>query len=70
LLYTVAAFWLRQPQLLTLASARVVVPYAIDVQKSSLASEYYGFALFPGAVIALTFGWWLDGRFDGRRDFP
>ncbi len=70
LLYAVTAFWLRQPPLLTPASALVIVPYAIGLQKSSLAPEYYGLALFPGAVIALTLGWWLDRHFGGWRAFP
>lgn len=32
--------------------------------------EYYGLALFPGAVAALALGWVLDFQFGDRRDFP
>jgi hypothetical protein len=48
----------------------VIVPYAIGLQKSPLAPEYYGLALFPGAVIALVSGWGLDRRLGEWRDFP
>lgn len=70
LLYTIMAFWLRQPLLLSPACALVIVPYAIGLQKSALAPEYYGLALFPGAGAAVTCGWWLDRRLGSWRDFP
>ncbi|MCK7481658.1 MAG: hypothetical protein M0C28_34170 [Candidatus Moduliflexus flocculans] len=53
LLYAVCAFWLRQPLLLTPASALVVVPYAAILQRSTIAPEFYGLSLFPGALLAL-----------------
>ncbi|MBE7552137.1 MAG: hypothetical protein HS126_13795 [Anaerolineales bacterium] len=70
LLYAISAFWLRQPLLLTPASALMIVPYSICLQESSLAPEYYGLALIPGAVAALALGWILDRYFGNRRDFP
>ncbi len=70
LLYAITAFWLEQPLLLTPASALIIVPYAISLQKSSLPPDYYGLALFPGAIVALAAGWGLDKRFGSWRDFP
>ena len=70
ILYAVAAFWLRQALLLTPASALVLVPYAVGLQESALSPEYYGIALFPGALIALAIGRGLDARFGAWRDFP
>jgi hypothetical protein len=70
ILYAVTAFWLRQPLLLTPACALALVPYAIGLQESALPPEYFGLALFPGALIALAIGWWSDARFGTRRDFP
>ncbi|MBI4674121.1 MAG: hypothetical protein HY741_20950 [Chloroflexi bacterium] len=70
LLYVVTAFWLRQPLLLTPASALVVVPYAVVLQNSALEPRYYGLALLLGAVVALALGWLLDKRFGAWRDFP
>ncbi len=70
LLYGTAAFWLRQPLLLTPACALAVVPYAMSLQKSLILPDFYGLALLPGAVVALTLGWWLDKRFGDWRDFP
>jgi hypothetical protein len=70
LLYTITAFWLRQPLLLTPASALAVVPYAIGLQESALDPEYYGLALLPGVVVALALGWWLEHRFGSWQDFP
>lgn len=69
-LYAISAFWLRQPLLLTPASTLVIIPYAIGLQKSSLGPEYYGLALFPGAVVGLAMGWVLDRRLGDWRDFP
>ena len=63
LLYAVCAFWLRQPLLLTPASALVVVPYAAMLQRSTIAPEFYGLSLFPGALLALLAGVALDRRF-------
>lgn len=45
-LYLISAFWLRQPLLLTPASALVIVPYAISLQKSSLLAGI----LWPGPL--------------------
>ncbi len=70
ILYAVAAFWLRQSLLLTPASALVLVPYAVGLQESALPPEYYGIALFPGALIALAIGWTMDARLGASRDFP
>lgn len=70
LLYAITAFWLRQPLLLTPACALVIVPYAVGLQQSTLASDYYGLALLPGAVVALALGWWLDHRLGRWQDFP
>ncbi|MBE7473847.1 MAG: hypothetical protein DPW09_08760 [Anaerolineae bacterium] len=70
LLYAITAFWLQQPLLLTPASALAIVPYAMGLQKSALSPEYYGLALFPGALAALMLGWGLDRRLGEYRDFP
>ncbi len=72
LLYALTAAWLKQPLLLTPASALIIVPYAIMLQRSSLLPAYYGLALFPGAIAALILGWRLDnwqvgGGVEGRR---
>ena len=69
LVYTVSAFWLKQPLLLTPASALIVVPYAGLLQRSTILSDYYGLSLFPGALIALVLGWLLDRRFGSWNDF-
>ncbi len=69
LLYAVSAFWLKQPLLLTPASALIVVPYACLLQRSAIPGEYYGLSLFPGALLALILGWFLDRRFGAWNDF-
>ncbi|HEU0293682.1 MAG TPA: hypothetical protein VFR47_13155 [Anaerolineales bacterium] len=68
--YAVCAFWLRQPLLLTPASALIVIPYTGLLQRSTLSPEYYGLSLFPGALVALMLGWFLDRRFGEWKDFP
>ncbi|MEW5957052.1 MAG: hypothetical protein AB1801_04965, partial [Chloroflexota bacterium] len=70
LLYAICAFWLRQPLLLTPASALALVPYAIGLQKSGLDPAYYGLALFPGALAGLALGYALDARFGRWPAFP
>ncbi len=70
ILYTLTAFWLRKPLILTLASLLVVVPYGAGIRQLGISPEFYGLALFPGAVIALGLGWLLDRRFDDWNDFP
>jgi hypothetical protein len=70
LLYAIAAVWLRQALLLTPACALAIVPYAIGLQRSALVPDYYGLALFPGALLALGLGWVLDARLGNWRDFP
>lgn len=70
LLYALTALWLRQPLLLTPACALSIVPYAIGLQRSSLAPDHYGLALFPGAAIALALGWASDARTGGWQHFP
>ena len=70
LLYALSAFWLRQPLLLTLACVLIVIPYANALQLSSLPTEYYGLALFPGALLALGLGWYLDKREGSWQGFP
>jgi hypothetical protein len=70
LLYAVSAFWLRQPLLLTPASALIIVPYAGLLQRSTIPVEYYGLSLLPGALIALLLGWVLDRRMGAWKDFP
>lgn len=70
LLYAVCAFWLRQPLLLTPASALIVVPYAALLQRSAIAPEFYGLSLFPGALLALLAGWALDRRFGTPANLP
>ncbi|MFQ5575434.1 MAG: hypothetical protein ACE5G8_00445 [Anaerolineae bacterium] len=69
-LYGLTAIWLKQPLLLVPACALIVVPYAAGLQLSTLEPPYYGPALFPGGLLALALGQWLDGRFGARRDFP
>ena len=70
LLYALSAAWLRQPLLLTPAAALALVPYAIGLQKSSLLPEWYGLALYPGAMVALVIGWGLDRWLGAYADFP
>lgn len=70
LLYAVSAFWLRQPLLLVPACALIVVPYAVTLHRSNLQTDYYGLALMPGAVIALSLGWLADKRYGAWKDFP
>lgn len=69
-LYTICAFWLRQPLLLWASGALLLVPYTVSLKLSSLDPGYYGLALFPGAIAALAAGWRLDGHFGGMRGFP
>lgn len=69
-LYAVSAFWLRQPLLLTPASALIVVPYVCLIQRSTIPVEYYGLSLFPGALLALLLGWLLDQRLGAWKDYP
>ncbi len=70
LLYALSAFWLEQPLLLTSACALVIVPYAVLLQKLSIAPEYVGVALLPAAVVAVTLAVALDRVFGALRDFP
>jgi hypothetical protein len=70
LLYTICAFWLRQPLLLVPACVLVLVPYAVSLERSDLQTYYYGLALLPGAVIALGLGWLADMRHGTWKDFP
>ncbi len=70
LLYTICAFWLRQPLLLVPACALILVPYAVSLQRSDLQADYYGLALVPGVVIALGLGWLADIRYGTWKDFP
>lgn len=70
LLYAMCAFWLRQPLLLTPASALSVVPYAVLLQRSTISPEFYGLSLFPGALLALLAGWALDRRFGMPQNLP
>ena len=69
-LYAVSAFWLRQPVLLTPACVLIIVPYAGLLQRSSISPEFYGWSLFPGALIALYLGWSLDQRHGAWIGFP
>ncbi|MFT3895339.1 MAG: hypothetical protein QM730_27250 [Anaerolineales bacterium] len=69
LVYAVSAFWLKQPLLLTPASALIVVPYGALLQQSSIANDYYGLCLFPGALVAIALGYLLDHRFGEWKDF-
>ncbi|HEX9924611.1 MAG TPA: hypothetical protein VGD99_18280, partial [Anaerolineae bacterium] len=70
LLYAIAAFWLKQPLLLTPASVLIIVPYAVIIQRLPLSPAAYGLALFPGVLAALAAGWALDWRKGSWRDFP
>ncbi|MBI5033513.1 MAG: hypothetical protein HZB51_23575 [Chloroflexi bacterium] len=70
ILYTITAFWLRQPLLLTPACALALVPYAVGLQQSTMLPEYYGLALFPGALVLFAIGWLLDKSFGAWREFP
>lgn len=70
LLYAVAAFWLKQPLLLTPACALIVVPYAVLLRRSGIPLEYHGLWLFPGAAAALGWGELLDARLGRWCDFP
>ncbi len=42
----------------------------MGLQKSALSAEYYGLALFPGALAALATAWALDYYFGAQREFP
>jgi len=68
-LYALTAFWLRQPLLLTPACASALMPYVV-VLRQYIPPEYHGLALFPGAIVMLTFAWRLDQRRGAWRDFP
>jgi hypothetical protein len=70
IVYAIVAFWLGQPLLLLPASVLAIVPYSVVLQKSPMASDYYGLALLPGAIIAFGAGWVLDRRFGRWIDFP
>ena len=70
LLYTLVAFWLERPVLLTPAAAFVIVPYAIVLDRSALAVDYHGLMLLPGAAFALFGGWFLDRARGVWEDFP
>ncbi|MGB8648391.1 MAG: hypothetical protein WCF84_24355, partial [Anaerolineae bacterium] len=70
LLYAITAFWLQQPALLIPACALILIPYAVGLRQSNLMPMYYGLSLYPGAVLALAAGWWLDRRYGAWRDFP
>jgi len=69
-LFAVAAFWLRRPILLWPATALSLVPYAIVLQKSSLEPEFYGLALFPGAIVTVVGAVLLDHYLGAYRNFP
>lgn len=69
-LYTISAFWLRQPLLLGPACLLIVVPYVVTLQRSDLQADFYGLALMPGAIIALGLGWLADKRYGAWKDFP
>jgi hypothetical protein len=69
IIYAVSAFWLKQPLLLTPASALIVVPYGALLQRSTIPSDYYGLCLFPGALVAVALGYLLDHRFGEWKDF-
>jgi hypothetical protein len=70
ILYGIAAFWLRQPLLLTPATGLAIVPFIISLQKSPLPPEYYGLGLLIGAGLALVTGYRLDKRFGSFQGFP
>lgn len=70
LLYALSAFWLKQPLLLTPTCALIVIPYASLIQRSMIPVEFYGLSLFPGALLALLSGWFLDLRLGAWKDFP
>ncbi|MEA2008191.1 MAG: hypothetical protein U9O54_03645, partial [Chloroflexota bacterium] len=70
LIYAFTAFWLKRPVLLTPASAFVVVPYVIALDRSALAFDYYGLALLPGAILALLGGWLLERAYGDWNNFP
>jgi hypothetical protein len=70
LLYAVCAFWLRQPLLLTPASALIVVPYAAVIQQWEIPLQYQGLSLLPGALFALLAAWGLDRRFGRLENLP
>jgi hypothetical protein len=69
-IYAISAFWLCQPLLLIPSSALSIVPYAISLARSPIDPEFYGLALYPGVLIALTLAWALDTRLGRWRDFP
>jgi hypothetical protein len=70
LLYAISAFWLRQPLLLTPASALVIVPYSMALLLSPIHHDYYGLILLPASLVALAFAWLLDTKLGAWRDFP
>jgi len=70
LLYALVAFWLRKPLGLSVACSLVVIPYAVAIRHLDIPARFYGLTLFPGAVISLSLGWWLDHKFGTWNDFP
>lgn len=70
LMYAVCAFWLRQPLLLTPASALIVVPYAALIQQWNISPHYQGLSLLPGGALALLAGVLFDRRFGRLENLP
>jgi hypothetical protein len=61
-LYALAAVWLRQPLLFTVAVGLAMVPYGAVVSKLGVAQIDYGLAMWPGIVAALLAAHGLDWK--------
>ncbi len=68
-LYALTAFWLRQPLLLTPASACALMAYVV-VMRQYIRPDYHGLALLPGAVVTLLLAEWIDRRTHRWQNFP
>lgn len=70
LIYTISAVWLREPLLLTPATALSAVSYAILLNRATwIEPADYGLALWPGIIAALVVAHLLDHFLGAPRDF-
>jgi len=70
MIYGLAAFWLRQPLLLILASLLASIPYFMALELLGLPAQFWGAAFLPGILFSLIFGRLLDFYFESWQDFP
>jgi len=71
LIYAISAVWLREPLLLTPATALSAVPYAILLDRATwIETADYGLMMWPGIIAALVVAHLLDHFLGASRDFP